>query len=156
MATTTSLEAAMDAAHKAGDGGPVDGFLERIAERVGAKASVGAVFGEPVERDGLTVIPVARVRWGFGGGAGGAPVAAGSGTEPGGVSVPNAVDGAQPGWGQGGGGGATADPVGWVEIGPDGAIFRPIAPVMPSPAFLLAAGATAALVLRGLARLLRG
>jgi hypothetical protein len=41
----------------------IDGFVERMAERIGAKASVRAVFGEPIERDGITVVPVARVRW---------------------------------------------------------------------------------------------
>ena len=46
-----------------------DGF-SRLAERLGASASASSVFGEPVERDGVTVIPVARVRWGVGGGSG--------------------------------------------------------------------------------------
>ena len=59
------------------------------------------------------------------------------------------------GSGTGGGGGATADPIGYLEIGPDGASFRPITPAMPSPGFLLAAGFTAMLVLRGLAKLIR-
>jgi uncharacterized spore protein YtfJ len=146
MTTTTDLETAMDVARKAGNG-RIDGFVERLAERIGAKVNVSTVFGEPVERDGITVIPVAKVRWGFGGGAGG-PVAVGPGLDDGG-------DGARSSTGQGGGGGATADPVGWVEIGPEGAVFKPIVPAMPSPGFLLAAGATAALVLRGLTRLLR-
>src|SRR5450759_3168347 len=44
--------------------------LTRLAERLGATAAASAVFGTPVERDGVTVIPVARVRWGFGGGGG--------------------------------------------------------------------------------------
>jgi uncharacterized spore protein YtfJ len=147
MATTPDLESAMDAARKAGDAGPIDGFVERLAERIGAKASVTAVFGEPIERDGLTVIPVAKVRWGFGGGAGSGPMA-------GGLAIESADSAARTS-GQGGGGGITADPVGWIEIGPDGAEFKPIVPAMPSPGFLLAAGATAALVLRSLARLLR-
>src|ERR1044071_1436590 len=113
---------AMTEARDAGAAGPIDGFVERMAERVGAKASVGAVFGDPIERNGITIIPVAKVRWGFGGG---------------------------------GGGGVTADPVGYLEIGPTGATFRAITSAMPSPAFLLAAGATAALVLRALAKLVR-
>src|SRR5450830_152164 len=44
--------------------------LTRLAERLGAGAAASAVFGTPVERDGVTVIPVARLRWGFGGGSG--------------------------------------------------------------------------------------
>lgn len=145
-------ESALTAARKAGDGGPIEGFVERMAERVGGKASVRAVFGEPIERDGITVIPVAKVRWGFGGGAGSGPIAVGPGIA--GQGAP-ADPTAAPGFGTGGGGGATAEPVGYLEIGPDGAMFRPISSPMPSPAFLIAAGATAALVLRALARLIR-
>lgn len=139
----------------AGDGGSIDGFVERMAERVGGKASVRAVFGEPIERDGITVIPVAKVRWGFGGGAGRGPIAVGPGIDAGAPQVSLSEDLGQSGAGSGGGGGVTADPIGYLEIGPDGANFRPITPVMPSPGFLLASGITAMLVLRGLAKLIR-
>ena len=150
----TDIETAMEAARRAGDGGPIDSFVERIAERVGAKASVKAVFGEPIERDGLTIIPVARVRWGFGGGAGSGPVAVGPGIDG---QAPSAFESeyGQAGSGSGGGGGAAADPIGYLEIGPNGATFKPIVSPMPSPGFLLAAGATAAIVLRSLAKLIR-
>lgn len=150
MATTIDMEPAMDEARKAGEGSPIDGFVERLAERIGAKVNVRTVFGEPVERDGITVIPVAKVRWGFGGGAGTGPMAVGPGLEGDGAAA-----NVKQSTGQGGGGGATADPIGWLEIGPDGAVFKPIVPAMPSPGFLLAAGATAALVLRSLAKLIR-
>lgn len=133
----------------------IDGFVERMAERVGAKASVRAVFGDPIERDGITIIPVARVRWGFGGGAGRGPIAVGPGSASDGAPTEATFDEGLSGVGTGGGGGVSADPVGYLEIGPDGATFKPIVSPMPSPAFLLAAGATAALVLRGLARLVR-
>jgi uncharacterized spore protein YtfJ len=43
-------------------------FIERLAEKLGITANARAVYGEPVERDGLTIIPVAQVRYGFGGG----------------------------------------------------------------------------------------
>lgn len=115
-----------------------DHLLERLADLVGAKAGVHAVFGEPIERGSLTVVPVARVRWGFGGGGG---IATGP---PGG-----------PASGSGGGGGVVADPVGYLEIGPAGAAFRPIRDPYPSPLFLIAAGLTAAIVARALARLIR-
>lgn len=157
---TSELETAMADARRAGEGGPIDGFVERMAERIGAKATVKAVFGDPIERDGFTVIPVAKVRYGFGGGSGRGPVPVGLGIdEPNAISDP--TDDAAPeagrigGSGSGGGGGMTAEPVGYLEIGPDGASFIPITPAMPSPGFLLAAGATAAIVLRALARLLR-
>ena len=114
-------------------------FLERMMEGIGAKATVRAVFGQPIEREGVTVIPVARVRWGFGGGSGtGTDAANGTGS------------------GTGGGGGATVDPLGHLEMRGGEATFRPILSPYPSPAFLLAAGVTAAIVIRALGRLLRG
>jgi uncharacterized spore protein YtfJ len=133
----TILQRVMDEARKEAEGGPADSFMERLAERIGARASVTAVFGEPVERGDLTVIPVARVRWGFGGGTGSGGDEAGSSGE-----------------GSGGGGGVAADPVGFVEIGPDGATFRPIVPPYPSLLFLLVSGVTAAIILRALARVI--
>lgn len=157
---TSELETALADARRAAEGGPIDGFVERMAERVGATATVRAVFGDPIERDGITVIPVAKVRYGFGGGSGSGPVPVGLG-----IGAPDAMSdamedapreaGRSGGSGSGGGGGMTAEPVGYLEIGPDGASFIPITPAMPSPGFLLAAGATAAIVLRALARLLR-
>jgi uncharacterized spore protein YtfJ len=151
----TGYEDAMAEARLAGDAGSIDGFVERMAERVGGKASVRAVFGDPIERDGITVIPVAKVRWGFGGGAGRGPIAVGPGIDGGAPQVSLSEDSGQAGAGSGGGGGVTADPIGYLEIGPDGANFRPITPAMPSPGFLLASGVTAMLVLRGLAKLIR-
>jgi len=47
-----------------------DDFLTSIAEKLGAAANASLVFAEPVEREGVTVIPVAKSCWGFGGGAG--------------------------------------------------------------------------------------
>ena len=152
----TDFDLAMAEAVKAGRPNAIEGFVERIAERLGGKASVRSVFGDPVERDGLTIIPVAKVRYGFGGGAGRGPVAVGPGRSGEGSPFSEGDEGGTaPGMGTGGGGAVTADPIGYLEIGPQGAAFRPITPVMPSPAFLLAAGVTAALVLRALAKLLR-
>lgn len=155
--TVPGYDTAVAEATKAGAAGPIDGFVERMAERVGGKASVRSVFGDPIERDGFTIIPVARVRWGFGGGAGG-PIAVGPGRTSGSPfsdAAAGAGDGPGASAGNGGGGGVTADPVGYLEIGPDGATFIAIGSPRPSPGLVLAAGATAALVLRALAKLLR-
>jgi uncharacterized spore protein YtfJ len=157
---TTDYKAAMDydfALEQAQNaaGSSIDGFVERMAERVGGKASVRAVFGEPIERNGITIVPVARVRWGFGGGAGRGPIAMGPATGSEDAAGETRIDEGMSGAGTGGGGGVTADPVGYLEIGPEGASFKPIISPMPSPGLLLAAGATAALILRGIARLLR-
>jgi uncharacterized spore protein YtfJ len=143
---TTERSNAVDQAHQAAEGSWMDRFLERfverIVERIGGRAGVQAVYGAPIERGETTVVPVARVRWVFGGGAGSADAA---GDAPGSGS------------GAGGGGGVTVDPIGYLEITPGGTVFQPISPVQPypSPMFLLASGIAAAIVLRALARLIR-
>ncbi len=79
-------------------------ILQSIAERFATAASVKQVFGEPIERNGRTIIPVARVQYGFGGGYGGGEQ---EGTE---VGRPLAAGGG------GGGGGVKAKPAGVLEI----------------------------------------
>ena len=88
-----------------------DRFIGTMAEKLGAVARAATVFGEPVERDGITVIPVAKALWGFGGGAG-------HGYEEG--------SGGKQGDGAGGGGGVRVTPVGFIEIKESAANFRPI------------------------------
>jgi Sporulation protein YtfJ (Spore_YtfJ) len=143
--TTTDQPAAYTNAYAAAGRAattPQDALLEKLAERIGGRASVQAIFGEPIQRGSLTVIPVARVRWGFGGGAGTGPI--------------EGEGGPATGSGSGAGGGVSADPIGYLEIDEDGAAFKPIVPPYPSPVFILAGGITAALVLRAIARLVRG
>jgi uncharacterized spore protein YtfJ len=108
-------------------------FLDRLAQRLGGTANAATVFGAPVERGDVTVIPVARALYGFGGGAG-----TRSGEE-----------------GSGGGGGMRVAPVGYIEIRSGVVFYRPIRdwPVL-IPA--LAAGSVLTLVAaRAIARLLR-
>jgi uncharacterized spore protein YtfJ len=133
---TTTYENAEEAARQAATGGPVDRTVERLAELVGAKANVRAVFGEPIQKGELTVVPVARVRWGVGGGSGKSDAK---------------TDG--PASGSGGGGGAVADPVGYLEIVRGEATFRPIRAPYPNPALVLAAALGAAIVIRAISRL---
>jgi uncharacterized spore protein YtfJ len=112
-------------------------FWNGLADLVGVRASVRAVFGDPIERGDATVVPVARVRWGFGGGTGRGPAEQGSGS--------------------GGGGGVASEPVGYLLITSDSAAFQPInVPIRLSPALVAAAGHSAALVLGALSRLVRG
>lgn len=103
-----------------------------LADRVGSRAGSTAVFGSPVERDGVTVIPVAKVSWVFGGGGGGD--AKGQGT--------------------GGGGGAIASPAGYIEISGGSAEYRRIGSPLTAP-MIFASGMAAWLVLRGLRALVR-
>lgn len=42
----------------------------KILEEAGNVLAVKRVFGDPIERDGVTIVPVARVRGGGGGGEG--------------------------------------------------------------------------------------
>jgi len=144
--TTEFTGAAADAASKAerAASGPQDAFLEKLAERVGGKASIKAVFGEPISRNGKTIVPVAKIRWGFGGGTGTGPSSQAADAPVG------------TGTGTGAGGGVTAEPIGYLEIGDEGAAFKPIAAAYPSPVFLLAAGFAGSLVIRAIARLIRG
>jgi uncharacterized spore protein YtfJ len=46
-----------------------ESFLSAF-ESLGKSASVKSVYGDPVSANGKTIIPVARVAYGFGGGAG--------------------------------------------------------------------------------------
>ncbi|MET8446816.1 spore germination protein GerW family protein [Streptomyces sp. NPDC005209] len=83
-------------------------LLERLADKLGARASAAAVYGEPVTRDGVTVIPVARVGFGFGGGTG------------------REIGTAKTAEGGGGGGGLEARPLGFIEIKDGTAVYKPI------------------------------
>lgn len=94
-----------------------DSFIGAMAEKLGAVARAATVFGESVERDGITVIPVAKARWGFGGGAGQRKEEDGRGKQE---------DGA------GGGGGVQVTPVGFIEITNNEANFRPIRTASPA------------------------
>lgn len=72
--------------------------LKSIGERLHSAATVKSVYGDPVTVGDCTVIPVARVRFGFG--AGGGKMLGG-----------------------GGGGGAKARPAGVVEVTASGSRF---------------------------------
>jgi uncharacterized spore protein YtfJ len=109
-----------------------DELLKRIGQTVGDKAKVSAVFGDPVEREGVTVIPVAKARFGFGGGGG-------AGGREG-----------EEGSGGGGGGGALVSPVGYIELHDGAATFKRIS----SPTDLLPLVAAAALAALVVGRLL--
>src|ERR687897_628826 len=70
--TTTEPNSTHAASPEAGTG-HVEKLLSALAERLGAEFTASNVFGAPVERDGVTVVPVAAARFGFGGGGGADP-----------------------------------------------------------------------------------
>ena len=53
----------------------VPDIFRNITDKLQTSASVKTVYGEPVTAEGKTIIPVARVRYGFGAGGGTGPVA---------------------------------------------------------------------------------
>jgi hypothetical protein len=102
------------------------GFTEHLADRVGATARASAVFGDAVEGQGVTVIPVARAKWGFGGGSG-------------------SRDGEQ---GAGGGGGTSVSPVGYIELRAGEARFRRVSNRTQIAVAAVAWGLSAAIAFR--------
>jgi len=105
-------------------------FVERIASHLGGAASVRTVYGAPIERDGTTVIPVAKVRYGFGGGSG---RGAAKGQEGGGA-----------------GGGVQVSPVGYIEMSGGAVKYRRIRAV-PALVSVLGMGLAVWLAVRPLA-----
>jgi uncharacterized spore protein YtfJ len=105
-----------------------DELLSTLAERIGARLGAATVFGAPVERNGVTVVPVAVARFGMG---------AGSGVDP--------KKGQE---GEGGGGGGAVTPTGYIEIKENCSRFVPV--VHPARMLTLVLGAVVAglLILR--------
>ena len=115
---------------------PTATLLERLSQQLTSSATAQAVYGTPVERDSITIIPVAQARYGFGGGGG-------SGTKTGGAT----------GGGMGTGAGVSLTPVGYIELREGRSRFVPIRPsVVP---LVAVSGAIAWLMLRSVPRLLR-
>ncbi len=102
--------------------------FEPIAELFERSLNIRHVYGEPVHHGDRTVIPIARVAFGFGAGGGKAPgrlaKKASDQTRPDADARPEAQ-------GAGGGGGVRMTPAGALEIGPDGTRFIPFHPLMP-------------------------
>ncbi|WP_375436333.1 GerW family sporulation protein [uncultured Hymenobacter sp.] len=111
---------------------PAPSLAERLAQVLSSSATAHVVYGEPISGEGVTIVPVARALYGFGGG---------SGTSP------------QQGAGNGGGGGVILTPVGFIELKEGRSRFRPIRPsVVP---LVAVSGLVALLLLRSIPKLLR-
>jgi uncharacterized spore protein YtfJ len=85
-------------------------LLQSLHENLSTRAQVKSVFGDPITAGDKTIIPVARISYGFGAGAG-----------TGGVGERSAK-----GEGGGGGGGLRAKPVGVFEVSPQQTRFVPV------------------------------
>ena len=85
---------------------PRGALLSLLAEQIPARLSAATVYGTPVERDGITVVPVATARFGIG---------AGSGSDP--------SKGQE---GEGGGAGGSIAPAGYIELKDGRSRFVPV------------------------------
>lgn len=101
-------------------------LIEKVARVLGRSARAEVVFGEPVERDGITAIPVATASVGLGGG----PRSEGDSTD--GSLV---------------GAGMRMSPVGYIEVGDGRVRFRRILPTWAFVSIALGIGAFASLIL---------
>ena len=81
---------------------PFSDVFKAIVDHAGAQT----IYGEPISASGKTVVPVAKIRYGFGGGGG--------------------VRQDKPQHGGGGGGGMIAQPLGFIEITETQTRFVPI------------------------------
>lgn len=85
-------------------------FFHSLTERLHASADVQKVYGAPISAEGKTILPVAKMLYGFGGGSGSATKKITEGLHPAGE-------------GGGGGGGVAVMPVGVFEISASGTRF---------------------------------
>ena len=105
-----------------------DEILATLAERLGGRFTAETVFASPVERGGVTVVPVAAVGFGLGAGSGNDPTADKSG--------------------DGGGGGGAGAPAGFIEITDGRSRFVPVVHPGRIVALCCATAITVALILR--------
>ncbi len=108
-------------------------FIERLAHQLGITANARYIFGEPIERDGVTVIPVAKAAYGFGGGGGKKENEAGSG----------------------GGGGVWLNPLGYIEMKNGETRFCPIRDWLTRLPMIAATAPVILLTVWGITKLIR-
>lgn len=97
-------------------------FLQSLVDRLEKLATIKTVYGDPIEREGRVIIPVARVAFGAGGGVG----SSGSSSEGSQDGEETSKAAHSPSEGQGGGAGGMVSPVGVLEITPEETVFIPI------------------------------
>ena len=97
---------------------PIDEMIHRLST-IPEESGASACFGAPVERDGHTIIPVARVAFGYGAGFG-------RGTAKHGGDFAEARGEANEGEGGGGGGGGSSTPVAIIDISAADVRIEPI------------------------------
>jgi uncharacterized spore protein YtfJ len=111
--------------------------FDALAALLEKSLSIRHVYGEPVQQGDRTVIPVAKVAFGFGAGGG-------EGGRRSRKPADQETAAGPEGQGAGGGGGVRMMPVGVIEVGPEGTRFvalrRPVAPLIASAVLGVALG----------------
>lgn len=98
-----------------------EAFFEKLSEKLHSDVGVQRAYGEPIEFEGRKIIPVANISYHYGFGEGG-----GGEDQPAQGENPDENGMASGGYGYGGG--SKAEPVGVIEITPDGTAFLPVNP----------------------------
>jgi uncharacterized spore protein YtfJ len=101
--------------------------VNQLMQQTRDALTVTRLFGEPHERNGVSVIPVAVMRGGGGGGQGegSGPEGVGTGSGPEGVGTGSGPEGVGTGSGSGGGFGLAAKPAGAYVIEGNRVSWRP-------------------------------
>jgi len=97
---------------------PIDEMIHRLST-IPEESGASACFGAPVERDGHTIIPVARVAFGYGAGFG-------RGTGKSKHNFEDGTGGREEGEAGGGGGGGSSTPVAIIDISSADVRIEPI------------------------------
>jgi len=103
-------------------------LFERL-DKVPEEVNVNAVFGTPETIDGITLIPVAEITYGFGAGVGSGPSNQGPENDEccGDEAAADASTAAgEAALGAGGGAGAKARPIAYITVGPEGTSVQSI------------------------------
>lgn len=107
--------------------------IGRLANSINNTFENKIIFSDPVEKNGIIVIPVSKVSYGFGGGSG---------------RENNKK-------GNGGGAGVIAQPIGYIEIKKGETRFISISNPISYPSLIFASGIATYYLLKGLAKLIK-
>ncbi|HZU69317.1 MAG TPA: hypothetical protein VFA09_18715 [Ktedonobacteraceae bacterium] len=107
-------------------------ILKRLARRITGSVRARTIFGEPIEKEGITVIPLARARW-----------ATASASEGRGRLIPPSADLSAHGWET-----VKITPAGYVEVRDGRARFHPMYDPARVTQIIVASGVVAVLLLQ--------
>ena len=100
----------------------VKALFEQLG-KVPEEVNVNAVFGTPETIEGITLIPVAEIMYGFGAGIGSGPS---NECDEASADASADADEGEAATGVGGGAGAKARPIAYIAVGPEGARVQSI------------------------------